>query len=90
MPKPVWLLKRTVLALHDEQLARHGGPSGLRDEGLLESALARPENLFAYGKPDLAELAQPTHSVLPRTTPLWMVTNGLLLSPASHSWFATI
>ena len=43
--------------LHDESLAEHGGASGLRDEGLLESALARPLNLAAYGSPDLAELA---------------------------------
>lgn len=55
----VWLNKPLVLALHDRQLAEHGGSSGLRDEGLLESALARPEQLFAYGDPppDLADLA---------------------------------
>lgn len=43
--------------LHDELLAEHGGGSGLRDPGLLESALARPLHLLAYGKPDFAELA---------------------------------
>ena len=43
--------------MHDEQLAEHGGSPGLRDAGLLESALARPQNLFAYRQPDLAELA---------------------------------
>jgi death-on-curing protein len=43
--------------LHDESLAMHGGASGLRDAGLLDSALARPLNLVAYGDPDLAELA---------------------------------
>ena len=52
-----WLTKDEVLILHERQIAVHGGPSGLRDEGLLESALARPENLFAYGDPDVAELA---------------------------------
>ncbi len=57
MLEPVWLLKRTVLMLHAEQLAEHGGPSGVRDEGMLESALARPENLQAYGEPDIADLA---------------------------------
>lgn len=46
-----------VLAIHDEQLAEHGGMKGLRDESLLLSALARPQNLAAYGKPDLADLA---------------------------------
>ena len=44
-------------ALHDEQLRAHGGGTGLRDAGLLESALARPQNLAAYGEPDAADLA---------------------------------
>ena len=52
-----WISKRALLLLHDESLAQHGGASGVRDEGLLESALARPENLAAYGSPDVAELA---------------------------------
>lgn len=52
-----WISKRALLLLHDESLAQHGGASGIRDEELLESALARPENLVAYGSPDLAELA---------------------------------
>ncbi len=52
-----WISKRALLLLHDESLAQHGGASGIRDDGLLESALARPENLAAYGSPDLAELA---------------------------------
>ncbi|MGH8162567.1 MAG: type II toxin-antitoxin system death-on-curing family toxin [Gammaproteobacteria bacterium] len=56
---PVWLEKRLVLAIHDRQLAEHGGSSGVRDDGLLESALARPQQLFAYGNPppDPADLA---------------------------------
>ncbi|OZB54444.1 MULTISPECIES: type II toxin-antitoxin system death-on-curing family toxin [unclassified Thiomonas] len=49
--------RRALLLLHDESLAEHGGAPGLRDEGLLESALARPLNLVAYGEPDLAALA---------------------------------
>jgi death on curing protein len=53
----VWLSRRIVLAIHDEQLAEHGGAIGVRDEGLLESALARPLNRAAYGDPDIAELA---------------------------------
>lgn len=55
----VWLEKTLVLAIHDRQLAEHGGSAGVRDETLLESALARPQQLFAYGDPapDLAELA---------------------------------
>lgn len=43
-----WILRPTVLAVHDAQIAAHGGLSGLRDLGLLESALARPQNLLAH------------------------------------------
>ena len=52
-----WIDKRALLLLHDESLAEHGGASGMRDEGLLDSALARPLNLAAYGEPDVAALA---------------------------------
>ena len=55
--EPVWLLRSVVEAIHDEQLAEHGGGDGLRDAGLLDSALARPRNLAAYGDPDVAALA---------------------------------
>ena len=53
----VWIDKAVVLAIHEEQLAEHGGPLGLRDDGLLESALARPRHLLAYGQPSIADLA---------------------------------
>lgn len=55
----VWIEKPLVMLLHDRQLSEHGGMPGLRDEKLLESALARPQQLFAYGDPppDLADLA---------------------------------
>ena len=52
----VWISLRIVLAIHDEQLAEHGGATGVRDIGLLESALGRPLNLAGYGDPDMAEL----------------------------------
>lgn len=54
-----WIRRVTTLALHDRQLAEHGGSAGVRDEALLESALARPQQLFSYGgpPPDLAALA---------------------------------
>ena len=52
-----WIDPQALLLLHDESLAEHGGAPGLRDEGLLQSALARPQNLAAYGDPDVAELA---------------------------------
>lgn len=53
----VWLSARLVLAAHEEQLAEHGGPGGVRDPGLLESALARAQNRAAYGSADVADLA---------------------------------
>jgi death-on-curing protein len=52
----VWLTRELLLAVHDEQIAEHGGASGIRDIGLLESAIARPLNRAGYGKADLAEL----------------------------------
>ena len=53
----VWLSHELILAIHDEQLAEHGGSTGLRDPGLLDSALARPLNRAGYEAPDIAELA---------------------------------
>ena len=53
----VWIELSVVHAIHEEQLAEHGGSAGLRDQGLLESALARPQNLASYGKPDVAACA---------------------------------
>ena len=55
----IWIEKPLALAIHDRQLAEHGGGSGVRDGALLDSALARPQQLFAYGDPppDLAALA---------------------------------
>ena len=52
-----WISKPALLLLHAESLAEHGGSPGIRDEGLLDSALARPHNLLAYGAPYLAALA---------------------------------
>jgi death-on-curing protein len=52
-----WVDKRALLLLHDESLAEHGGAAGLRDEGLLESALGRPQNHAFYGDADVAALA---------------------------------
>jgi death-on-curing protein len=57
MTEPRWIDKRALLLLHDEDLTEHGGLPGLRDEGLLDSALARPLNLLAYGEPSMAALA---------------------------------
>ncbi len=59
MNELVWIRLDVVLAMHEEALMLHGGPEGVRDLGLLESALARPKNLFAYceGEPTLAQFA---------------------------------
>jgi len=59
MSKPVWIREDVALAVHRRQIAEHGGLDGLRDPGLLASALDRPKNLFAYGNPksDIAVLA---------------------------------
>jgi len=53
----LWLSRQLILAIHDEQLAEHGGALGVRDEGLLESALAGPLNRASHGEPDMGELA---------------------------------
>jgi death-on-curing protein len=55
--EPVWLDVEILIDLHAEQLALFGGPDGIRDQGMLESALGRPINKFAYGETDLATLA---------------------------------
>jgi len=57
MKDPHWVLRETALALQERLLAEFGGLSGLRDESLLDSALARPLQRFNYGKPGLFELA---------------------------------
>jgi death on curing protein len=52
-----WLLEGIVIAMHGEQVAEHGGRPGIRDAGLLASALARPQNLASYGEPSVFDLA---------------------------------
>ena len=57
MSRWIWIDHAVILAVHDAQLAEHGGGAGVRDAGLLESALAKPLNLAAYGEADAAALA---------------------------------
>lgn len=57
MSEPIWVSVDLAIDIHSEQLALFGGPAGIRDRGLLESALARAPNKFAYGESDLAALA---------------------------------
>jgi death-on-curing protein len=55
--EPIWLNAEIIIAIHEAQLVEHGGPSGIRDAGMLDSALDRARNKWAYENADLAELA---------------------------------
>lgn len=57
MKQPQWVLREVVFAAHDQSLAQFGGAAGLRDEATLDSALGKPLNIFAYGKPSVFDLA---------------------------------
>ncbi len=70
MTEPVWLELSIVIDVHSEQLALFGGPEGVRDIAMLESALARPMNKFAYGETDLAALAASYAFGIARNHPL--------------------
>lgn len=67
----VWITRPLALAIHDRQLAEHGGGSGVRDDALLDSALARPQQLYSYGDPppDVAALAASVAFGLARNHP---------------------
>ncbi len=53
MDEPTWIEENIIIAVHERQLAEHGGSTGIRDEGMLASALARPKQKWAYGGPDI-------------------------------------
>ena len=77
MSEPFWLTRQMVVAIHDEQLTIHGGASGLRDEGMLESALDRPKNRWSYEQAELAELAAAyAFGIARRTTCFSTVTSA--------------
>ena len=57
MSEPTWIRRAVIDAMHDLQLIEHGGAAGIRDEGLLDSALAKPRNKHAYGETDIHSLA---------------------------------
>jgi death-on-curing protein len=80
-----WIDPHVILTIHEEQLAEHGGGFGICDPGLLESALARPQNLAVYGNPDVAELAAAYGFGMLATTRLSMATSEPPLSPSSFS-----
>ena len=69
MNEPIWLDVEILIDLHAEQLALFGGPDGIRHQGMLESALGRPINKFAYGETDLAALAAAYASCIARNHP---------------------
>lgn len=100
----VWIDAAVVHAIHEEQLAEHGGSAGLRDEGLLESALARPQHLASYGAPDVAACAAAYGYGLSRNHPfidgnkrtafvaaeLFLFLNGHLLEAADADCVLTM
>ncbi|MFO1153873.1 MAG: type II toxin-antitoxin system death-on-curing family toxin [Rhodospirillales bacterium] len=101
----VWIGEPVVLAIHDEQLAEHGGAPGLRDAGLLKSTLARPQNLQAYGdSPDLPQIAAAYGYGLARNHPfidgnkrtalvvaeLFLALNGLRLNADDEAVVLTV
>ncbi len=102
--EPRWVGTPGVLALHDRQLAEHGGPAGLRDEGMLASVLARPLNQWAYGEDDLCALAAAYAFGIARNHPFadgnkrtaWVVArlflrkNGLALKYGEREAIATV
>jgi death-on-curing protein len=94
--EPQWVLRDTVLLLHEQSLAEHGGTSGIRDEGLLDSALGKPMNLFAYGEPALFDLAASyvyglvkNHPFLDGNKRIGFVTGALFLALNGYQLVAT-
>ena len=93
------LPRAVLIAVHEEQLAEHGGAAGLRDEGLFDSALARPQQLANYGEPDVANLAAACAFGLLRNHPfidgnkrtgyvaaeLFLVLNGYAMTATDES-----
>jgi death-on-curing protein len=101
--EPTWVDTEVVLAIHEEQLAEHGGQAGVRDRGLLESSLARPGNQYAYGETSIARLATSIAFGISRNHPfldgnkrtslvvaeLFLNLNGLTLTASDAQCVAT-
>ena len=105
MTVPIWLGERIVVVVHDAQLDRHGGAGGIRDAGLLDSALARPLNMHGYGETDLCVVASAYAGVIIRNHPfvdgnkrtgfiaaaLFLHENGLrLIAPEAEAVLMTL
>lgn len=69
MSEPIWIRRDVIDTMHDLQLVEHGGAAGVRDEGLLDSALAKPRNKHAYGETDIHRLAAAYASGIARNHP---------------------
>jgi death-on-curing protein len=86
----IWIEAALASAIHDRQLAEHGGPPGTRDQGALESALARPKNLASYGEPDAEQLAAAYANGIARNHPFvdgnkrtaWVIARLFLMANA--------
>ena len=103
-PAWVWIDGAVLLAVHDEQLAEHGGAAGTRDVGLFESAIARPQQLAHYGEPDAAELAAAYAFGIARNHPfvdgnkrtafvameLFLMDNGFVLTASDEDALMTM
>ena len=101
--EPIWVTLEVALAVHEEQLAEHGGAMGLRDAGLLESAIARPRQLYAYGERSLTRLAAAYAFAMARNHPfldgnkrvslvlaeLFLELNGLTLAASDAACVTT-
>jgi len=101
---PVWLGKAAVLAMHGRLLAEHGGAPDIRDSSLLDSALARPQNLLAYNDPDICDLAASYTSGIIRNHPfvdgnkrtgfmagyVFLACNGLRLTASELDVFQVV
>ncbi|MFZ4775671.1 MAG: type II toxin-antitoxin system death-on-curing family toxin [Terrimicrobiaceae bacterium] len=105
MTEPLWITLEDCLCVHDEMLARFGGLSGTRDSGLLESALAKPRQLFCFGNPSLFDCAASYASGIVKNLPfldgnkragfmaaaLFLETNGLKFqAPEEHVVLQTL
>lgn len=96
--QPVWLDADLAAAIHDRQLAEHGGPTGVRDAGALESALVRPQNKWEYGEDDLCALAAAYAFGIARNHPFadgnkrtaWVLARGFLALNAVDLEFAPL
>lgn len=96
MKEPHWFSREECLALHDMMLADYGGMSGVRDDNMLESALAKPRQLFAYGTPTLAEMAAAyaagvvkNHPFLDGNKRTGFMLGAAFLERNGHEFFAT-